>query len=341
MTAVAPLRIGLLVDDPGLDADRIRHQQIPGHEVEHLPQSRSLPAAALIERLRSWDVVVTGRTAARMPGDLIADRGRLRALLHCHGSVRALVEKAHIQAGLAVCNWGDNVAGVAESALCLLLNGLKQIQALDRFIRADWRDDRRIYQDFPATLVGRDVGLYGFGPIGRHMARFLAVFGARVAIYDPYAQDIPADIRRCASLRELFASCQCVSIHCGLNDGTRHSVTRELLDLLPQGGVLINTARGAIVVEPDLAAAVASGRIVAGVDVIEQEKQWATSPLVAQPSDRVIVTGHIIGRGKGPAPGGPPRPYVLPDHVVANIQALAEGKPLTHAITAAVYDLKS
>jgi D-3-phosphoglycerate dehydrogenase len=332
--------LGLLLDDAVYGLDLIR-AQLPGIEVRPLAGCAAWDAAAVAAAVRGCDAVVTGRKSPALPPETIADRGRLRLLAHCHGTVKHLVAKAHLEAGLAVSNWGDQVAGVAESALCLLLAGLKQVRALDGHVRADWTDDRRIHQDFPASLIGRDVGLYGFGPIGRHMGRFLTALGAKVAIYDPYAKDIPAGIRVCASLRELFATCQCISIHCGLNDGTRHTVTAELLALLPQGAVVVNTARGPVVVEQALADACAAGRIVAGVDVIEDEKGWPRSPLAAVSPDRVLLTGHILGNGKGPDPTKPIPPRGLPDFVVANVLALHAGRPLINLISAAQYDLKT
>ncbi|GDY14317.1 dehydrogenase [Planctomycetota bacterium] len=335
------LRIGLLFEDTGYDIDGIRRQLAP-HAVEQVIGWSGLQPAALAERCRSYDAVVTGRRSPALPEALIADRGRLRLLAHIHGTIKHLVSKAHVASGLKVSNWGDQVAGVAESAFTLLLMAMKQVHGLDAYIRRDWQDDRRIWQDFPATLHGRDIGLYGFGPIGRHMGNFLHAFGAHVAIYDPYAKHLPDWVRQCDSLRALFSSCQCVSIHCGLNDGTRNTVTRELLELLPQGGVLINTARGPIVVEDDLAAVLASGRIVAGLDVICDEKHWATSVFARLPSDRVLLTGHVAGNGKGPAPDSPVRTQrLLPDYVADNLIALAGGRPLRHLITAEIYDLKT
>jgi phosphoglycerate dehydrogenase-like enzyme len=341
MQDMQPLKIGLLFDDTGYVLADIQTALAP-HAVDHLAGCRAWPVEQLAATCRTYDVLITGRASPALPASLIGDRGRLRLLAHCHGTIRHLVSKAHIEAGLAVSNWGDNVAGVAESALMLLLACLKQVHALDAHIRADWSDDQRIWQDIPASLIEAPVGLYGFGPIGRHMGRFCTALGAQVAIYDPYARDVPAGIRVCATLRELFATSHVVSIHCGLNDATRGSVNRELLELLPQGGVLVNTARGPIVVEDDLVSVLAAGRIVAGLDVIVDEKHWATSPFATLPSSRVLLTGHVAGGSKGsdPARTGAVRRR-LPRFVIDNLHALAAGRPLANLVTADIYDLKT
>ena len=333
------LRVGLLMDD-AYDLDLIR-ADLPGIDIERIAGWREDPSDRLAERLRAYDALVTGRKSPRLPEELVADRGRLRLLAHCHGTIKHLASKAHLEAGLLVSNWGDQVAGVAEGALALLLACLKQLRALDACVRSGWQQDARIHQDVPGSLIGARVGLYGFGPIGRHMGRMLLAIGARPAIYDPYATALPEGIGRCASLRELFATCPFVSIHCGLNAGTENSVDAALLALLPQGGILVNTARGGVVVEEDLAAALASGRILAGIDVIRDEKAWTSGPLAAIGSDRLILSGHIIGRGKGPDPAKPAPPRSLPAFVCGNLRALVAGAPLRNLVTAAEYDLKT
>ncbi|TVR41784.1 MAG: hypothetical protein EA402_12645 [Planctomycetota bacterium] len=334
------LTVGLFFADSQYDTARIRDQLTP-HHVEHFPNWAEWEAEELLSHLRACDVAVTGRRSPALPSELAGDLGRLRLLAHNHGTVKHLASRQHLEAGLRVVNWGDNVSGVAESALALLLASLKQLHGLDTFVRSDWSEDQRVFMDYPGTLHKRDVGLYGFGPIGRHMARMLEPFGPQIHIFDPFATDIPAHIQRHQSLEDLFSSCQCISIHCGLNDGTRASVDRSLMERLPQGGVIVNTARGPIIVEADLAALVAEGRIIAAVDVIENERAWAQSALAAQPSSRVLLTGHKVGGSKGADPSQPRPKAGLPAHTVENILALGSNKPLSHEITAEIYDLKT
>lgn len=305
-------------------------------EVIDVTDWANLDPDTLLAKMRSVEIILTGRKSPRLPEALAQDLGELRYLCHMFGTIRHLASKPLVEAGLIVTNWGDQVAGVAEGAMALLLCMLKQLVTFDRFTKGG--EDERIYQMFPCTLKGMDVGLYGFGPIGRHMARMLSPFGAKIAIHDPFATEVPEGIRRCSSLRELFATCQAVSIHCGLNAQTQNSVTGELLDLLPEGGILINTARGAIVDEPALAQRVAAGRILAGLDVIVDEKNWTGSPLARLSG--AVLTHHHVGSGKGYPPDRKPTPR-LPDHTLENLTAYRQGLPLKHVISAAVYDFKT
>jgi phosphoglycerate dehydrogenase-like enzyme len=322
-----------MFQDPGVQA-QLRH----GYELHNFRDWKGYDGATLLARLRAMEVALIGRSSPKLPLELAGDFGQLRYVCHLCGTIRPYVPKALIEAGLLVTNWGDNVDGVAEGAMALLLASMKQLPAMNAFAKGG--KDERICQAFHCTLRERDVGLYGFGPIGRHMARMLEPFGARVAIYDPYAKHLPRHIRRCETLRDLFATCQIISIHCGLNDQTRNTVTRELLQLLPQGGIVINTARGEIVDEVALGELVGAGKLLAGLDVIAHEAKWdwAKSPVAPYPGS--ILTMHHVGSGKGFPPGQRPPP-VLPNHIVENLAAYRQGKPLGNLITADIYDIKT
>ncbi len=330
--------LAILAEDEGLRAPESLERIPEAYEVIDYSDFRAWPPELLVVRLREVDAVVTGRQSPRLPEALAEDFGRLRWLCHTRGTVRYLVSKRLIEAGLVVTNWGDNVWHIAEGAMALLLALVKQLPALDACCRG--RDHEPVYQDYRASLWGLDVGLYGFGPIGRHTAALLRPFRARVAAYDPHTADLPDWVRRCDSLEDLFATCQAVSLHCGLNDETRGSVTGALLDRLPRGGILVNTARGAVVDEAALAARVAAGRLLAGLDVIENESNWPGSPLAGL--DGVILTHHKAGLGANRAEGAHRvRIRTLPPFAAENLERFAAGEPLKHVITAEAYDLKT
>lgn len=339
-------RLGILAADVFFTHPKVRAQLGAWYELCDLSGYATFQEGELAAACRSVDVLIMGRKSPQLPESLAEDFGRLRYLCYPHGSIRHLVPRILIEKGLIVTNWGDQVANVAEGAMALLLAQLKQVGRLDHFSRTG--EDRRIHQNFPCTLNKRRVGLYGFGPIGRHMARMLEPFGADISIYDPFAQDVPSSIRVCGSLAELFSNNEIISIHCGLNAATQRSVTAELLALLPQGAVLVNTARGGVVDEEALAAAVGAGKILAGIDVIADESgpdAWRKSPLSSV--DGVILSQHRISGGKGYEPGKAPEP-ALPDFVVHNLSAYAkylsghaEQPVLLHVVELKSYDLKT
>jgi len=332
------IKLGIFAADPLFQAPEIQTELRRDFDVHNFNDWKQLDGAAQLARMRSVEVAMIGRSSPKFPVELAQDFGQLRYVCHSYGSIRPYIEKPLIEAGLLVTNWGDEVDGVAEGAMALLLCMLKQLVPLNAHAKGG--ADLRIHQAFRCSLKGLDVGLYGFGPIGRHMARMLEPFGAKVAIYDPYAKDLPPHIRRCDSLRELFSTCQAISLHCGLNAQTKDSVTRELLELLPQGGIVVNTARGEIVDEQALGELVGAGKLLAGIDVIRDEKKWdwAGSPLAAHPGS--VLTLHGIGGGKGYPPGQQPKPS-LHEYVTYNLAAYRKGEPLINRITADLYDLKT
>jgi D-3-phosphoglycerate dehydrogenase len=273
-----------------------------------------------------------------LPDGLTDDPGEFRTLIHCHGGVRGRISEAHIRAGMTVTNWGDCQGGVAEGAIALLFGCLKQLRSLHAWAMTDKTEDGRIHQNYSGSIRGAKIGLYGFGPIGHHMGRMLQSFEPDLAIYDPYAQDIPEGVTVCETLEELFDRSDIISIHCGLNDVTRDSVTADLLDRLPQGGILVNTARGAIVDEEALAERVHAGRLLAGLDVIRDEPHWSASPCAGSP--HVIFGAHRSSSGKGPEPHLK-GPRLLPDFVVENIYAVINNTPLVNIVSLEEYALKT
>mgnify|MGYP001079042445 CR=1 FL=1 len=330
------LRIRLMMADSAYDLDLIR-SALPDCDIEQWSDCRDWDAETLAARCREVDAVVTGRNSPRLPDELVTDRGRLRLLAHCHGTVKHLVSAQLVEAGLAVSNWGDNVYGVAEGALALLYACLKQIPQMDAFIKNDWSGDQWIGLTYPATLVERDVGLYGCGPIGRHMARILLPLGARVRAYDKYATELPDGVEQVDSLTELFDRSQIVSIHCGLNDETKGSVDADCLARLPKGGIVINTARGGIIDEDALLKELQAKRLIAGLDVISDERHWAQSPLNLP---NAIFSGHKVASGRVDT-SIEKKKKNLPKFVLTNLLALQTGESLQNLIPPAIFALKT
>lgn len=137
---------------------------------------------------------------------------------------------------------------------------------------------------------------------------------------------------RVDSLRRLFASSDAVSIHCGLSTATTRSVDAGMLALLPDGGIVINTARGGIIDERALTAEAVAGRLLVGLDVVEHEDDWSTSPVAA--AGTALLTGH----GRWLALAGGPQPYSLPPFAESNLHAFRDGRPLQDLITVEAYD---
>ena len=220
----------------------------------------ALDAAARTALIQGTEVLLLGWGASTVPPAIARNPGALRYICNITGEMKGWVSPEIIDSGLPVTNWGDALApSVAEGAMTLLLAVLKDLHQQVQTIRRDgWNLD-------PAhtggSLVGLNVGLYGCGAIGRHFISLIRPFQPVLRVFDPYLTDAPDDCRRVATLEELFDTSEAIVIHAGLTPETRRSVTADLLRRLPRHGVLINTARGAIVDQDALFAELASGQI--------------------------------------------------------------------------------
>ena len=179
---------------------------------------------------------------------------------------------------------GSNTTAVAEHTLALILALAKDLRPLSAAIAAGgWRQGETQVRD----IAGMRLGLVGFGAIGRAVARLAEAFGMVVAAFDPAAG-------AGGDLRQLLAGSDAVSLHCPLTVDTRHLIGAAALAAMPAGGFLVNTARGGIVDEAALLAALDAGHLAgAALDVFEDEPPPPDHPLRAHP--RVIATPHVAG----------------------------------------------
>jgi D-3-phosphoglycerate dehydrogenase len=166
---------------------------------------------------------------------------------------------------------------------------VKDLRPLSDSIAAGgWREAGTKVRD----VAGLRLDLLGAGAIGRAVAGLARAFGMTVLAFDPAAAN--DGIARAATPVALFAESDAISVHCPLTPETRHLVDAGALATMPPGGYLVNTARGGIVDEAALLAALESGHLAgAALDVFENEPPGASHPLRRHP--RVIVTPHVAG----------------------------------------------
>ena len=196
------------------------------------------------------------------------------------------------QRGIAVCNMpGTNTRAVAELTLLLMLASLRRLAELDAQTRRGkgWCLDSDSL-DRLSELGGRDVGLVGFGAVGRCLAPMLIAAGARVIYSDiSEASDTAAAF---VPLQALLSTADVVSLHLPLTSETTGIMNAAAFASMKRGSILINTARGGLVVESALLHALESGHLsAAGLDVFAEEPVGASNPLLALPN--VVCTPHL------------------------------------------------
>ena len=278
---------------------------------------------------RQCDVLLTGWGSVAVPASLAQDPGRLQYICHLTGTVEGIIPLEIFHAGLPVTNWGDAPAfPVAEGALALLLACLKQLPEQQNAKRTGgWRPE---HEAWIGSMRDLRLGLYGYGAIGRTFHDLCRPLGPRVAVYDPYVPELPADARRVARIEDLFADSDVIAVHAALTKETDCSVTASLLARLPDGGILINTARGAIVDQDALFAELGAGRLRAGLDVLADDDRLPEGH-DARTWPNLILTAHLVH-----AVSWPPNPTRLDLwHEVAldNLRRFKAGQPLRFRLT--------
>ena len=267
-----------------------------GHELTLLPDG--IAEDALIEAIRDADLLLMCYTP--VTARVIAAAGRLKGIVKYGVGIDAIDIPAARARGIAVVNIPEYAEEtVAEGAFALMIALAKKLVPLQREMQSQgwaWPTQRWLASD----IAGKTVGLVGLGRIGRSMARMAgAGFRARVLGYNPSvsAQEMrEAGVEKRDDLREMLAESDFVSIHCVLNDDTRHLIGRAELAAMKPTAFLINTSRGAIVDEAALLDALERGAIAgAGLDVFSQEPLARTGHPMSRlyGMDNVILSPHL------------------------------------------------
>ncbi|HYE52032.1 MAG TPA: hydroxyacid dehydrogenase [Azospirillaceae bacterium] len=239
-------------------------------------------------------LVVRNRTQVR--GALLETAPNLKVVGRLGVGLDNIDMQACAARGIAVCPaTGANDLSVAEyvvTAALVLLRGA--YHAADRVAAGAWPRMDLIGRE----MSGRRMGLVGYGAIARATAERVRALGMRVAAYDPYLPEghaAWAGTER-MGLEELLRASDVVSLHVPLTPETRRLIDARALSLMPRGAILINAARGGVVDEAALAAALREGRLGgAALDVFEAEPLDAAAGAVFQGIPNLILTPHIAG----------------------------------------------
>jgi phosphoglycerate dehydrogenase-like enzyme len=293
--------------------------------LEVLGDGDEMSEKALTALIRGCDILLTGWGSVRIPEAVAEDPGNLGYVCNVTGTVVAFVPLSIIEAGIPVTNWGNAPAGrVAEGAFTLTLACLKGLRERIAFVReGGWKLAEGFYS---GLMEGLNVGVYGYGYIGQRYVEMLRPFHPRVRIFDPFVKEIPDWCERVDSLAALFDASELVAVHAGLTDETTGSVDADLLAMLPDQGVIVNTARGAIIDQKALFAELESGRLRAGLDVLDPDRLPDDHP--AREWENVIFTAHDIAKYR-PRGGFPPKHMIAMHRVcLDNLRRYLAGESL-------------
>jgi len=253
------------------------------------------PPGQIVERCAGATVVVTNKVP--LSGQTLAALPELRLIAVTATGYNIVDVAAAAERGVLVANVPEyGTASVAQFTFALLLELCHHVGHHAAAVgEGRWGEVGNFcFWDTPLVeLAGLTMGVVGFGRIGRTVGRIARAMGMTVIAADPFGADAPDWAGfRWATVEELFADADVVSLHCPQTADNTGMVNAELLARMKPSAFLVNTARGGLVVEADLAEALAAGRPAgAAVDVAATEPIDPDSPLLAAPN--CLVTPHI------------------------------------------------
>ncbi len=195
---------------------------------------------------------------------------------------------------------GRNARAAAEFTVGVMLAAMRRIGDGNTALhRGEWRGDYYAYPMAGMELHANTVGVIGFGAIGQIVTDILLAFGAKVLVCDPFLPEgaqLPKAVSR-VDLDTLLSESKVVTLHARLTKDSQNMLTAENLKLLPQGAVLVNTARGGLLDYSALAGLLESGHLGAvALDVFDEEPPPPLWPLLGK--ENVILTPHLAGATK-------------------------------------------
>lgn len=306
-----------------LDGYTLNPGDISWKELEDLGEvtvyDRTLPEE-IIERSEDADIILTNKVI--IDKDIISRLPRLRYIGVLATGYNVVDVEAARDAGIVVTNIPaystDSVAQHIFAMLLSITNHAEYYAIQNR--EGKWSRSRDFsYQDFPLPeLAGKTMGIVGYGNIGHAVAKIASAFGMKVIVFSSKPQDAIPEVEK-RELEELFSESDVICLCCPLTPDTKEMVNREMLARMKPLAILINTGRGPLVNESDVADALNSGEIYAfGADVLSSEPPAADNPLLSARNS--YITPHIAWASKEARER-------LMSICAANIRAFLSGKP--------------
>lgn len=247
------------------------------------------------ERLAGAEIVFTNKTP--ITRESIAANPQLRFVGVLATGYNVVDIVAARERKIPVCNIPTyGTAAVAQFATALMLELCHRVgRHADSVKAGEWtRGSDFCYWLNPLIeLDGKTLGIIGFGRIGQAFGRIAQSFGMKIIAVDEYPdKQLESETLRYGTLDELYANADVISLHCPLFDNNKGMINQAAIARMKPGVLILNTSRGPLINEADLAAALKSGRVAgAAVDVLSSEPPSPSNPLLAEPN--CIVTPHI------------------------------------------------
>ncbi len=280
------------------------------------------PAELVVERSKGAEIIYTNKTP--LGEDVLAQLPDLKFIGVLATGYNIVDTEAAKKRNIIVSNIPTyGTYSVAQMTFALLLEMTQHVQEhSDAVHNGDWTNCKDFcFWNYPLIeLAGKTMGIIGFGRIGQQVADIAAAFGMNIIGFDSFKTDQSNRKNfKWAELDELLAESDFVSLHCPLFPSTKGIINKDSLKKMKKSAFLINTSRGPLIVDEDLAAALNNGVIAgAGLDVLSVEPPKADNPLFS--AKNCLITPHISWATKEARAR-------LMDIAVDNLKAFLAGKP--------------
>jgi glycerate dehydrogenase len=253
------------------------------------------PREQIIERSREANIILTNKTV--LDAEVLKSLSHLKYIGVLATGYNAVDTDAASQMGIIVTNIPSyGTYSVAQLTFALILELCHHVQRQsDLVVNGKWsRSMDFTFSDYPLIeLASKTLGIIGFGNIGKKVSEIASAFGMKILAYDKiYPGQMGFENVTIVSLQDLLSDSDIVTLHCPLTDETAGLINIDTLRKMKRTAFLINTSRGQIIVEKDLAEALDAGIIAgAGLDVLSVEPPPFDNPLLK--ARNCIITPHI------------------------------------------------
>lgn len=299
----------------------------------YIVYEQPLKSQQLAAQIGDYEVLFTDWQTPQLTREVLDAATRLRLVCHAGGSVRFLlpdVPAEFFARGLGLSSATPVMSRyVAEHTLSLATSVLRRVSFYrDRMKGSAYWWDKDDCPHPSDTIIGQSVGMVGLGMIAWEFVRLIKPFECRLFAYTKHADPDRAAKAgiELVDLDELMRTCPIVFLFAAVRDDTVKMIDARRLGLMPDGGVIVNTARGKLIDEPALIAELQTGRLWAGLDVTDPEPPSPESPLRTLPN--VLLTPHV----GGPTPT---RYWEFVEYAIKDMQRFLAGEALLGAVSEA------
>ncbi len=276
----------------------------------------------IIERSENADIILTNKTVINK--DTIEQLPNLKYIgVLATGYNIVDVKAAHVRNIIVTNIPSYGTSSVAQMVFALILELTQNVGHYSNSVKKGrWSNSKDwCYWDKPLIeLDGLTLGIIGFGRIGKATAKIANAFGMKVIANDAVTIESPPDWLKIVDQETIFRESDVISLHCPLTSANKHFVNSVKINLMKESALLINTSRGLLINEEDLAHALNSERIAgAGLDVLSKEPPDETNPLLT--AKNCIITPHIAWATKAAR-------QRLMNIAVMNLKSYLNGKPV-------------